>query len=87
MANDLARHGIRVNAVAPGPIETPMVKALHTAEDRKTWMRFTPLRRYGSPDEVARTICFLLDEDQSSYITGEVIAVDGGFRGAGIMVE
>lgn len=87
MANDLARHGIRVNAVAPGPVETPMIKALHTAEDRATWMRFTPLRRYGLPEEIAHTICFLLDDAQSGYITGEVIAVDGGFRGAGIIVE
>lgn len=87
MANDLARYGIRVNAVAPGPVETPMIKALHTDEDRRTWKRFTPMRRYGQPEEIARTICFLLDDVQSSYITGEVIAVDGGFRGAGIMVE
>ncbi len=87
MANDLARDGIRVNAVAPGPVETPLIKALHTAEDRRTWMRFTPMRRYAQPEEIARTISFLLDESQSSYITGEVIAVDGGFRGAGIMVE
>lgn len=87
MANDLARDGIRVNAVAPGPVETPLIKALHTAEDRRTWMRFTPMRRYARPEEIARTISFLLDESQSSYITGEVIAVDGGFRGAGIMVE
>lgn len=87
MANDLARHGIRVNAVAPGPIETPMVQALHTAEDRKTYMHYMPMRRYGRADEVARTICFLLDEEQSSFITGEVIAVDGGFRGTGIMVD
>jgi NAD(P)-dependent dehydrogenase (short-subunit alcohol dehydrogenase family) len=87
MANDLARYGIRVNAVAPGPVETPMIKALHTDEDRRTWKRFTPMRRYGQPEEIARTICFLLDDVQSSYITGEVIAIDGGFRGAGIMVE
>jgi len=87
MANDLARDGIRVNAVAPGPIETPLIKELHTAEDRRTWSRFIPMRRYGLPEEIARTICFLLDDAQSGYITGEVIAVDGGFRGAGIMVE
>ncbi len=85
MANDLAGSGIRVNAVAPGPVETPMVKAFHTAQDRETWMRFVPMRRYGTPAEIARTICFLLDDAQSSFITGEVIAVDGGFRGAGII--
>ena len=87
MANDLAHYGIRVNAVAPGPVDTPMVQALHTAEDRKTWTRFIPMRRYGRPEEIAETICFLLDEKRSSYITGEIIAVDGGFRGAGIIVE
>lgn len=86
MANDLARHGIRVNVVAPGPTETPMVRAVHTDADRKTWMNFIPMRRYGRPDEIASAIAFLLDETQSSYVTGEVIAVDGGFRGTGINV-
>ena len=85
MANDLARYGIRVNAVAPGPIDTPLVRDLHTAEDRETWTRFIPMRRYGRPEEIASMICFLLDHRQASYITGEVIAVDGGFRGAGII--
>ena len=87
MANDLARYGIRVNAVAPGPVDTPLVQALHTAEDRNTWTRFIPMRRYGRPEEIAPMICFLLDDRLSSYLTGEVIAVDGGFRGAGIMTE
>jgi len=85
MANDLARFGIRVNAVAPGPVDTPLVEAMHTAEDRETWTRFIPMRRYGRPEEIASMICFLLDDRQASYITGEVIAVDGGFRGAGII--
>lgn len=85
MANDLARYGIRVNAVAPGPIDTPLVRNLHAAEDRETWTRFIPMRRYGRPEEIAPAICFLLDDRQASYLTGEVIAVDGGFRGAGII--
>jgi NAD(P)-dependent dehydrogenase (short-subunit alcohol dehydrogenase family) len=85
MANDLARYGIRVNAVAPGPVDTPLVETMHTAEDRETWARFIPMRRYGRPEEIASMICFLLDHRQASYITGEVIAVDGGFRGAGII--
>lgn len=87
MANDLAPHGIRVNAVAPGPIETPMVKAVHTAADREIYGRFVPMRRYGTPHEIASVICFLLDGTQSSYMTGEIVAVDGGFRGAGIIVD
>lgn len=87
LANDLARHAIRVNAVAPGPVETPMVKALHSPSDRALWMRHVPMRRYGQPDEIASVIEFLLDGTRSGYMTGEVVAVDGGFRGAGIMLD
>ncbi len=87
MANDLAPHGIRVNAVAPGPVETPMVKALHTAADRALYNRYVPMRRYAEPSEIASVIHFLLDESQSSFVTGEIIAVDGGYRGAGIIVD
>lgn len=87
MANDLARHGIRVNAIAPGPIDTPMVKTMHDPATRAVWMRHVPMRRYGTPDEVASAVHFLLDESWSSYITGEVLAVDGGFRGAGIIAD
>jgi NAD(P)-dependent dehydrogenase (short-subunit alcohol dehydrogenase family) len=87
LANDLGRYGIRVNAVAPGPVDTPMVQALHTASDRALWTRYLPLRRYGKPEEIASVIEFLLDGTRSSYVTGEIVAVDGGFRGAGIMVE
>ena len=87
MANDLAPHGIRVNAVAPGPVETPMVKALHTAADRELYGRYIPMRRYAEPREIASVIHFLLDESQSSFVTGEIIAVDGGYRGAGIIVD
>ena len=87
MANDLAPHGIRVNAVAPGPVETPMVKALHTAADRELYNRYIPMRRYAEPHEIASVIHFLLDESQSSFVTGEIVAVDGGYRGAGIIVD
>jgi len=87
LANDLARYKIRVNAVAPGPVETPMVKALHSQSDRALWMRHVPMRRYAQPDEIASVIEFLLDGTRSGYMTGEVVAVDGGFRGAGIMLD
>lgn len=87
MANDLAPHGIRVNAVAPGPVETPMIKALHTDADRALYNRFVPMKRYADPSEIATVIHFLLDETQSSFVTGEIIAADGGFRGAGIIVD
>lgn len=87
MANDLAPYGIRVNAVAPGPVETPMVKNLHTVADRELYSRYTPMRRYAEPHEIASVIHFLLDETQSSFVTGEIIAVDGGYRGAGIITD
>ncbi len=87
LANDLARYGIRVNAVAPGPIDTPMVKTLHSPTDRALWMRYVPLNRYAEPHEVATAIEFLLDGTRASYITGEILAVDGGFRGAGIIAD
>jgi NAD(P)-dependent dehydrogenase (short-subunit alcohol dehydrogenase family) len=87
MANDLARFGIRVNAVAPGPIDTAMTKAIHTAEDRALYHRYIPMRRYGIPEEMATVIHFLLDDAQSGYVTGEIIAADGGYRGAGLVVH
>jgi NAD(P)-dependent dehydrogenase (short-subunit alcohol dehydrogenase family) len=87
MANDLGRYNIRVNAVAPGPVDTPMVQALHTQSDRALWTRHVPLKRYGTPEEIASVIEFLLDGTKSGYVTGEIVAVDGGFRGAGIIAE
>ena len=85
MAVDLAEHGLRVNAVAPGPIDTPMVEAVHTQPDRDLYHRYVPMNRYGKPDEIASVIAFLLDDSQSGYVTGEIIAVDGGYRGAGLI--
>ena len=87
MANDLAEYGIRVNAVAPGPIDTPMVEAVHTQADRDLYHRFVPMNRYGKPEDIANVIAFLVDETQSGYVTAEIIAVDGGFRGAGLVVR
>lgn len=85
MAVELADMGIRVNAIAPGPIETPMVAAIHTAKIREQWHATVPLRRYGAPEEVAGAVLALLDPAFSSYITGQVLAVDGGFTSAGLM--
>jgi NAD(P)-dependent dehydrogenase (short-subunit alcohol dehydrogenase family) len=87
LANDLARYGIRVNAVAPGPVDTPMVKTMHTDSDRALWARHIPMRRYADPDEIAAVIEFLLDGTRSGYMTGTVVPVDGGFSGAGIIAE
>lgn len=86
MAVELARHNITVNAISPGPVETPMVAELHTAEDRAAWMGRVPARRYGTPAEVAAAAVFLAS-DEASYVTGHVLNVDGGFGAAGVIFE
>jgi 3-oxoacyl-[acyl-carrier protein] reductase len=83
LAVELASAGIRVNAVAPGPVETAMAKAVHTPEIRTDYHDAIPLNRYGLEDELAEAIFFLSCE-RSSYITGQILAVDGGFDAAGI---
>lgn len=82
-AIELAPLGIRVNAVAPGPVDTAMAKAVHTPEIRAAYHDAIPLNRYGLEQEIAEVICFLCS-DRASYITGQTIAVDGGFDATGI---
>ena len=83
LAVELASLGIRVNAVAPGPVETAMAKAVHTAEIRADYHDAIPLNRYGLEEELAEAVFFLCS-DRASYITGQILAVDGGFDAAGI---
>jgi NAD(P)-dependent dehydrogenase (short-subunit alcohol dehydrogenase family) len=82
-AVELASLGIRVNAVAPGPVDTAMAKAVHTPAIRQDYHDHMPLNRYGLEEELAETIFFLCSE-RASYITGQEIAVDGGFDATGI---
>jgi len=82
-AVELAALGIRVNAVAPGPVDTAMAKAVHTPEIRADYHDHMPLNRYGLEEELAEAIYFLCSE-RASYITGQVLAVDGGFDSTGI---
>ncbi|QOZ37652.1 SDR family NAD(P)-dependent oxidoreductase [Bradyrhizobium sp. CCBAU 53421] len=83
LAVELASLGIRVNGVAPGPVETAMAKAVHTPEIRADYHDAIPLNRYGLEEELAEAIFFLCS-DRASYITGQILAVDGGFDAAGI---
>lgn len=82
-AIELAQLGIRVNAVAPGPVDTAMAKAVHSPEIRAAYHDAVPLARYGLESELANAIVFLCS-DKASYITGQVLAVDGGFEATGI---
>lgn len=76
MSKELSPKGIRVNAVAPGVIKTPMTDVL-TDENIQSKIEKTALNRIGEADEVAKTICYLLSNN-ASYITGQIIRVDGG---------
>ena len=85
MACELAPENIRVNAIAPGPVETPLVRAMQSEANRAAWLREVPQRRYASPDEVAGAAVFLLDGSKASFITGHILNVDGGFAAAGYL--
>jgi 3-oxoacyl-[acyl-carrier protein] reductase len=76
VALEVASRGITVNVVAPGLIDTDMTRDL-TADARQEWEARIPLKRLGTPDDIAAAVCFLAS-DEASYITGQVVAVNGG---------
>ena len=76
VALEVASRGITANVVTPGLIETEMTRAM-TGEARDEWAAKIPLRRLGTPADVASAVCFLAS-DEASYITGQVLAVNGG---------
>jgi NAD(P)-dependent dehydrogenase (short-subunit alcohol dehydrogenase family) len=80
MVAEYAKDGLRVNAIAPGPTETPMVKAFYEAnpEMKANATSGIPQKRLGTPEEVAELVTFLLTS-KAQYINGEVISIDGGF--------
>lgn len=82
-ALELGAMGIRVNAVAPGPVDTAMAKEVHTASIRADYHEAIPLNRYGEEREIAEAVFFLCS-DAASYVNGQTLAVDGGFDAAGI---
>ena len=74
---------MRVNCVAPGPVKTKLAAAVHTPAIVNAYHDAIPLNRYGSEEEIARVIVFL-SSAEASYLTGQVIAVDGGFDATGV---
>lgn len=82
-ATELGTVGIRVNAIAPGPVETEMAKLVHSVAIRSDYHDVIPLNRYGTTEEIANAVGFLCSP-AASYVNGQVLAVDGGFDAAGV---
>ncbi|MDP7344912.1 MAG: SDR family oxidoreductase, partial [Alphaproteobacteria bacterium] len=86
MAVELAPHGVTVNALAPGAIDTELVAKMHSAKTRQVYTRAIPEDRYGTPAEVASAALYLASE-AARYVSGHIMAVDGGFLAAGLMLD
>lgn len=82
-AAELGEYGIRANCVCPGPVRTKLAMAVHTQDIIDAYHDAIPLNRYGSENEIAEVICFLCS-DKASYVTGQVVASDGGFDSTGV---
>jgi NAD(P)-dependent dehydrogenase (short-subunit alcohol dehydrogenase family) len=82
MAVELAEYGITANAVAPGPVDTPMTRKLHTEKFRAEYASAIPMKRYGTTSEISSAVSYLVS-DGASYVSGIVMPVDGGFLSAG----
>ncbi len=76
VAQEVASRGITVNVVAPGLIDTDMTRAI-TGSAQDEWASKIPLKRLGTPEDIASAVCFLAS-DEASYITGQILAVNGG---------
>ncbi|MBV8096768.1 MAG: 3-oxoacyl-ACP reductase FabG [Acetobacteraceae bacterium] len=84
MAVELSPYSINVNNIAPGAIETEMAKYAHDEATRAAYNYLIPMNRYGTPEEIADAAVFLCS-DESRYVQGHTLNVDGGFRAAGLM--
>ena len=82
-AVELGNAGIRVNCIAPGPVDTEMAKLVHSVAIRSDYYDAIPLNRYGTPEEIAQAVGFLCGAE-AAFINGQVLAVDGGFDASGV---
>ena len=82
-AAELGERGIRANCVCPGPVDTKLALAVHTPQIRAAYHDAIPLNRYGAETEIAEVIAFLAGE-RASYVTGQIVASDGGFEATGV---
>lgn len=82
-AAELGEYGVRANCVCPGPVRTKLAMAVHSQEIIDAYHDAIPLNRYGSEDEIAEVIAFLCSA-RASYVTGQVVAADGGFESTGV---
>jgi NAD(P)-dependent dehydrogenase (short-subunit alcohol dehydrogenase family) len=82
-AAELGTVGIRVNCVAPGPVDTAMAKLVHTVAIRQDYYDTIPLNRYGTPEEIAAAVFFLCSKE-ANYVNGQTLAADGGFEAVGV---
>lgn len=83
MAVEMGDYGVRVNSVSPGPVKTKLAAAIHTPDILKAYNDSIPMGRSAMDQEIAETVVFLCSE-KAAFITGQMIAVDGGFDAAGI---
>ena len=86
MAVELSARGVRVNAIAPGPVDTDQSRGTHTPATRRAYLDRIPMKRYGQAEEIAAAAMFLA-ADESSFVVGHVLNVDGGFDAAGLIFD
>ncbi len=86
MAVELARYGITVNEIAPGPVNTEMTAVTHDEKTREAYYRLIPMGRYAERDEIAAAAVFLASQE-ADFINGQTLNVDGGFAAAGLIFD